>query len=116
MTVTIPEVSPKTLGLEDINVVAGVDARKAIEKIDEAIKKVSDVRAKLGAYQNRLEHTENNLEIFEESMTSSLSRILDADMAEEMTNYTQQNLLTQTATNMLAKANANPESVLQLLQ
>ena len=70
----------------------------------------------LGPYQNRLEHTESSLEISEESMTNSLSHIMDCDMAEEMTNYTQTNLLTQTATNMLAKANANPESILQLLQ
>lgn len=116
MTITIPEVSPRTLGLDDINLVCEQDASAAIEKIDEAIKKVSDVRAKLGAYQNRLEHTENNLGVSEESMTNSLSRILDCDMAAEMTNYTQQNLLTQTATNMLAKANAHPESLLQLLQ
>lgn len=116
MTVTIPNMSPKLLGLDDINVVSSSDAREAIDKIEAAIQKVSDVRAKLGAYQNRLEHTEDNLDVSEESMTNSLSRIMDCDMAEEMTNYTQQNLLTQTATNMLAKANAHPESILQLLQ
>lgn len=116
MTVTIPEVSPRTLELEELNVVAGSDAKEAIEKVDAAIKYVSDVRAKLGAYQNRLEHTESSLEVSEESMTNSYARIMDCDMAEEMTNYTQQNLLTQTATNLLAKANAHPESILQLLQ
>lgn len=116
MTVTIPAMSPKMLGLDDINVVSSVDARDAIEKVEAAIQKVSDVRAKLGAYQNRLEHTEENLDVSEESMTNSLARILDCDMAEEMMNYTQQNLLTQTATSMLAKANAHPESILQLLQ
>lgn len=116
MTVTIPQMSPKNLDIDDINVVCGEDARAAIDKIDAAIAKVSDVRAKLGAYQNRLEHTESNLEIAEESMTESISRILDCDMAGEVTEYTQQNLLVQTAVNMLAKANARPESVLQLLQ
>ncbi len=116
MTVTIPEVSPQLLGIEDINVVAAIDASEAIEKVDQAIKKVSEIRSKLGAYQNRLEHTESSLEISEESMTNALSHILDSDMAEEMVNYTQQNLLTQTATNVLAKANAHPESILQLLQ
>ncbi|MBQ8147417.1 MAG: flagellin [Lachnospiraceae bacterium] len=116
MTVTIPRVSPEILGTDDINLVCGQDASEAIAKIDEAIKMVSDVRAKLGAYQNRLEHTETSLGVSEESMTNSLARILDCDMAAEMTNYTQQNLLTQTATNMLAKANAHPESILQLLQ
>lgn len=116
MTVTIPAVSPKLLGLDTINVVAGRDARKATETIDEAIKKVSEIRSKLGAYQNRLEHTENSLEVAEESMTSSFSRIIDSDMAEYIIEYTQQNLLTQTATNLLAKANAQPEGLLQLLQ
>lgn len=116
MTVTIPEVSPKTLGLDTMNVVSGRDARKATEAVDEAIQKVSEVRSKLGAYQNRLEHTESSLEISEESMTSSFSRIMDSDMAEQMIEYTQQNLLTQTATNLLAKANAQPEGLLQLLQ
>ena len=98
MTVTIPNMSPKLLGLDDINVVSSSDAREAIDKIEAAIQKVSDVRAKLGAYQNRLEHTEDNLDVSEESMTNSLSRIMDCDMAEEMTNYT------------------HPESILQLLQ
>lgn len=116
MTVTIPEVSPKLLGLDTMNVVSGQGARKATEAVDEAIKKVSEVRSKLGAYQNRLEHTENSLEVSEESMTSSFSRIMDSDMAEQIIEYTQQNLLTQTATNLLAKANAQPESLLQLLQ
>ena len=116
MAITIPQMTPQMLGLDTINVVSGEDAKEAISKVDDAIKKVSDVRAKLGAYQNRLEHTESSLEISEESMTNSLSHIMDCDMAEEMTNYTQTNLLTQTATNMLAKANANPESILQLLQ
>ena len=116
MTVTIPAMTTKMLGLDDINVVCGEDARAAVTKVDEAIKKVSDVRAKIGAYQNRLEHTEANLAVYEESMTASLSRIMDSDMAEEMTDYTQRNLLTQTATSMLAKANTTPEGILQLLQ
>ncbi len=116
MTITIPQMSTKNLGIDDINVVCGEDASTAIDKIDAAIAKVSEVRAKLGAYQNRLEHTENNLEVSEESMTNSYSRIMDCDMAEEVTEYTQQNILVQTAVNMLAKANARPESVLQLLQ
>ena len=116
MTITIPQMTPKNLGIDEINVVCGEDARVAIDKIETAIEKVSAVRAKLGAYQNRLEHAESNLEVSEESMTNSLSRIMDCDMAEEMTNYTQQNILVQSATNMLSKANARPESVLQLLQ
>lgn len=116
MAVTIPEVSPRTLGIDTMHVVSGQSAFKAIATVDTALQFVTDVRAKLGAYQNRLEHTEESLAISEESMTESFSRIMDADMAEQMMEYTQQNLLVQTATNMLAKANAFPESLLQLLQ
>ena len=116
MTVTIPNMSPKLLGLDDINVVSSSDAREAIDKIEAAIQKVSDVRAKLGAYQNRLEHTEDNLDVSEESMTNSLSRIMDCDMAEEMTNYTQYNVLQQAGVSVLSQANDLPQNVLSLLQ
>lgn len=92
-----------------------VEDGDAQERIDEAIRETSAIRGKLGAYQNRLEHTAKNLEVSEENMTSALSRIQDADMAEEMTNYTQFNVLTQAANAMLAQANQRPQQVLQLL-
>ncbi|MDN5313251.1 MAG: flagellin [Thermoanaerobacteraceae bacterium] len=90
-------------------------ANTAISTIDTAIKTVSDERAKLGAYQNRLEHTINNLGTASENLTAAESRIRDVDMAQEMMEYTKQNILNQAATAMLAQANMMPQSVLKLL-
>ncbi|KRL06413.1 flagellin [Liquorilactobacillus hordei] len=92
------------------------NATKAITSIDSAIKKVSDQRADLGAAQNRLTHTVNNLGTTEENLSEANSRIRDVDMAEEMTNFTKANILTQASTSMLAQANSMPNSVLSLLQ
>lgn len=86
-----------------------------LTKIDKAVAATSSVRAYLGAAQNRLEHTVSNLEVNQESTTASLSRIQDADMAEEMTNYTQYNVISQAGMAMLAQANQRPQQVLQLL-
>ena len=86
-----------------------------LEKIDEAVTAASNMRGYLGAIQNRLEHTVANLEVSQENTTSSLSRIQDADMAEEMTNYTQYNVITQAGISMLSQANQRPSQVLQLL-
>ncbi len=86
-----------------------------VARIDAAITETSLMRGRLGAYQNRLEHTTANLQVSEENMTSSLSRIQDADMAEEMAYYTQYNVISQAATAMLAQANQRPQQVLQLL-
>lgn len=87
-----------------------------ISKIDVAIAKVSDQRAALGAVQNRLEHTINNLTATNENLSDANSRIRDVDMAEEMMTFTKSNILSQAATSMLAQANAMPNSVLNLLQ
>ena len=84
--------------------------------MDAAIKYVSASRSRLGAYQNRLEHTVNNLDISSENMTAAYSRIMDVDMAEEMTEYTTVQILSQASTSMLAQANERPSQVLQLLQ
>ncbi len=88
----------------------------AIDALDKAINKVSSIRSSLGAYQNRLEHTVENLGVSEANMTTSLSQIRDTDMAAEMAEYTRTNVLTQSATAMLAKANELPNTVLQLIQ
>lgn len=88
----------------------------AIGKLDNAIEMASEIRSRLGAYQNRLEHTVSNLGVSEENTTAALSRILDADMALEMVNFTQHNILSQAATAMLAQANQRPQQILQLLQ
>ena len=91
-------------------------AQVAIDYLDKAINMASAVRSKLGAYQNRLEHTSSNINVSAENMTASMSRIQDADMAEEMAEYTKNNVINQAAIAMLAQANHRPEQVLQLLQ
>lgn len=94
----------------------GTNANTAIASIDQAIKDVSTYRAKLGAAQNRLEHTVNNLKVTAENITAAESRIRDTDMADEITKYTKNNILLQAAQSMLAQANAAPQGVLSLLQ
>ena len=87
-----------------------------LDTIDSAIKTVSDQRAKLGAVQNRLDHTISNLSTTKENLSEANSRIVDVDMAEEMMSFTKSNILSQAATAMLAQANQMPQGVLQLLQ
>ena len=94
----------------------GSNAGDMIDKIDTAIQSVSNQRADLGAVQNRLEHTINNLTATNENLSDANSRIRDVDMAEEMMTFTKSNILSQAATSMLAQANAMPNSVLNLLQ
>lgn len=112
----IPAISCYTIGLDDINVVTFENASKAITAVDEAIMRVSSIRAGLGAVSNRLEHTTNNLQTSNENLTAAVSRMIDTDMAKEMTEYTSQNVLAQAGTSMLAQANERPSTVLQLLQ
>ncbi len=102
-----------TLGKANDN---GANASKMLDSIDAAIKNVSAQRAALGAVQNRLEHTINNLTATNENLSDANSRIRDVDMAEEMMTFTKSNILSQAATSMLAQANAMPNSVLNLLQ
>ncbi len=116
LEVEIPAVTLQNMGIEDIDVSKPGGADDAIERLDGAIQYVSSVRGRLGAYQNRLESTENSLDITSENMTSAYSRIMDVDMAEEMTNYTTAQVLTQAGTSMLAQANERPSQILQLLQ
>ncbi|MGI6647702.1 MAG: flagellin [Bacillota bacterium] len=91
------------------------DAGNAITVLDKAISIVSYQRSKLGAFQNRLEHTIDNLSTTTENLTAAESRVRDADMALEMTEFTKNNILNQAATAMLAQANQLPQGVLQLL-
>lgn len=116
LAIRIPTVSLDRMNLTDLKMTTTdecADANKAIKK---AILYVSDARSRLGAYQNRLEHTVNNLAVSSENMTASYSRIMDVDMAEEMTNYTTEQVISQAAVSMLAQANERPSQVLQLLQ
>lgn len=109
--------SDKTgLNIERINVSTAEAAKASTTALDSAIQTVSDARAGLGANQNRLDHTINNLSTTKENLADANSRIVDVDMAEEMTSFTKSNILAQAATSMLAQANQMPQSVLSLLQ
>lgn len=116
MEVRIPEVSSKSLYVDDVDVTTVNGAGRAITSFDKAIAQVSSVRSKLGAYENRLEHSTGSLDTFEENMTGAVSRLTDVDMAEEMTNYTHMNVLNQAAISVLTQANDLPQQVLQILQ
>ena len=120
LSVSITAMDGETLlgsKLADFSLAKGAtNSDKMIEHIDDAIQKVSDQRAGLGAVQNRLEHTINNLTATNENLSDANSRIRDVDMAEEMMTFTKSNILSQAATSMLAQANAMPNSVLNLLQ
>lgn len=116
LNIRIPKISLDRLGIERTEVDTEENSSKAIEEIKGAILYVSDSRSRLGAYQNRLEHTVSSLDITNENMTSSYSRIMDVDMAEEMTTYTTEQVISQAAVSMLAQANERPSQVLQLLQ
>lgn len=115
MGAAIGRMDAEALGVNNILVTDTVSAGRAITKIDEAISRVSSLRADLGAVQNRLEHTINNLGVAAENITASESRIRDVDMAAEMMEFTRLSILTQASTAMLAQANTQPQSVLQLL-
>jgi flagellin len=114
-TVAITQAMDSTaLGVGSLDLVSGADA--AIDAIDTAIKDVSTTRATLGAYQNRLEHTINNLNVSVENLSASESRIRDTDMAQEMVSFTRAQILSQAGTSMLAQANQAPQGVLSLLK
>ena len=116
MDVYIPKISTETLGIEDLDVTTENDATEAIRKVSTALANVSSFRSRLGAYQNRLESTLRNSNTTVENMTQSLSRVMDTDMAEEMTEYTQLQVLEQAGTSVLAEANQRPETILSILQ
>jgi len=105
-----------TLSVGGLDVSTQTNANKAITTISNALEKVSSERAKLGAYQNRLEHTINNLGTSAENLTAAESRIRDVDMAKEMMSFSKNNILAQAAQAMLAQANQQPQGVLQLLR
>ena len=116
MTVSVKSMDTASLGIENIDISSQSGAKAAIDVIKAAINKVSSTRGDLGAVQNRLEHTINNLSVTTENMTAAESRIRDVDMAEEMMAYTKNNILVQSSQAMLAQANQIPQGVLQLLQ
>lgn len=116
LEIRIPTISLQRLGLTYAEVTTQESSDDANTAIKSAILYVSDTRSRLGAYQNRLEHTVSNLDVTNENMTSAYSRIMDVDLSEEMTTYTTQQVVEQAAISMLAQANERPSQVLQLLQ
>src|SRR5699024_2920606 len=119
LVVNVNDMHAEALGVEGIDVstfTEGSHFDDAVALIDEAITTVSSQRSALGAVQNRLEHTINNLGASSENLTAAESRIRDVDMAKEMMAFTKKNILTQASQAMLAQANQVPQGVLQLLQ
>ena len=116
LAVEIQDMHVATLGLTDASIADQTSAQNAVDMIKTAINTVSSVRGDLGATQNRLDHTINNLSVMEENIQDAESTIRDTDVAEEMMAYTKNNILVQSAQAMLAQANQVPQGVLQLLQ
>ena len=116
MTVGQQVMTADALKVDKIKVETTTDAFNAMKSVDAAIEVVSSYRATLGAAQNRLEHTVNNLKVTSENITSAESRIRDTDMADEITAYTKNNILLQAAQSMLSQSNAMPQGVLSMLQ
>ena len=116
MKVSIEDMSSSALNVSGIDVSSSSAAEASISAINKAIEDVSSQRSKLGAFQNRLEHTINNLGTASENLTAAESRIRDVDMAKEMMNQTKNSILSQAAQAMLAQANQQPQGVLQLLR
>ena len=116
LKVNIKDMHCGSLGIDAISIADQTSAAAAVDKIKAAINTVSDVRGTLGATQNRLDHTINNLSVMTENIQDAESTIRDVDVAEEMMAYTKNNILIQSAQAMLAQANQVPQGVLQLLQ
>lgn len=116
MTFGIDDMRSASLGIASVDVATQTGASKALDTLDVAIKTVSEQRSALGAVQNRLEHTIKNLDTSAENLQASESRIRDVDMAQEMMEFTKNNILQQAAQAMLAQANQAPQGVLQLLR
>lgn len=114
--ISIPPVTCESLDIQYCNVCTQAGAQNCISKFNAAIEEVSAIRAKLGAYENRLDSATASLDTSSENLTEACSRIEDVDMSEEMTIYTQFTVLAQAGTSMLAQANNRPQTILQLLQ
>jgi len=116
MDLRISEVSVESLYIDTVDVAVVKGPERSMTVIDKAIADLSAVRSRIGAFQNRLEYATTSLEATEENVTAAYSGIMDTDMAEEMAEYTQQNVLNQAAVSVLAQANELPQKVLSLLQ
>ena len=116
LAVRVPVLNTKSLYIDDLDVTKVKGADRGITQSDVAISIVSAARSKMGAYENRLDYAISSLDASEENMTNAISRLSDVDMAQEMTEYTNKNVLTQASISVLAQANDLPQQVLSLLQ
>ena len=116
LNVAIKDCHAKAIGIDGVDISTQDGAQAAVDVVKNAINYISDVRGTLGATQNRLDHTINNLSVMEENIQDAESSIRDTDVADEMMEYTKNNILIQSAQAMLAQANQVPQGVLQLLQ
>ena len=116
MSVDVADMHSESIGIGDVDISTQKGAAEALDSIKAAINLVSDTRGNMGALQNRLDHTINNLGVMRENIQNAESTIRDTDVAEEMMTYTKNNILNQSAQAMLAQANQLPQGVLQLLQ
>lgn len=114
--IRIPTVNLRAMGIDKADCLTQENSREFMDKIKGSLQYISNARSTIGAYVNRLEHTVSTLDISEENMTAAYSRIMDTDMAEEMSEYSKNQVLVQAGTSMLAQANERPSQVLQLLQ
>lgn len=115
LTGEVGELDATTLKVDGLDVESTANAQTSIEAVRDAINVVSKAQGYLGAMQNRFEHAINNIDVTAENMTSSNSRIHDTNMAKQMMEYTKMNVLTQSAQAMLAQANQQPQSILQVV-
>lgn len=116
LEIRIPKISLKNMGIEDLDLSTQQGGTDGIDQVAKAIDYISSVRSRLGAYQNRLEHSVSSLDLTDENMTAAYSRLMDVDMSTEMIEYTKNQVLVQSSTSMLAQANERPSQILQLLQ
>ncbi len=114
--IRIPEISTESMYLDTVDVTVSNGPENGMRTLDDAIAKLSDVRSRIGAFTNRLQYAQNSLAETQEDLTAAYSNILDTDMAEEMTEFTQRNVLEQASISVLSQANDLPQQVLSLLQ
>ena len=116
ISITISNMDASSLGVKDLKVSSNTEAGKSMSKVQDAIDKVSKQRSSLGAIQNRLEYTIDNLNTTSENTQAAESRIRDTDMAKEMVSFSKDNILAQAGQSMLSQANQSTQGVLSLLQ
>lgn len=113
--IVLPDVSVEALGIDNLNMIGDEGIERSLDAIDNALAKIQNARSTVGTYENRLESTSSSIEDTSFSLEEAFARIMDTDMAEEMSYYTKENVISQAATSILAQANDQPQTVLQLL-